>query len=162
LESPYAPSVVPTVMARVHLSSCLCACCDCFDCACGHLALNFALFLSSLQSTPWAQSSAYQAALVHEGRNPTGLSLVGRGDPTGRGKGFAFIREDPKKAKEEAAPPPGVKAQADGTITGGAVWGTPALQPGNAKGFAANDGSLGLSRVCTTQKLCVCIDTPIC
>lgn len=55
---------------------------------------------------------------MHEGRNPTGLSLVGRGDPTGRGKGFAFIRDDPKKAKEEAAPPPGVKAQVDGTITG--------------------------------------------
>lgn len=72
-----------------------------------------------MQNTPWAQSQAYQSALVHDAaRNPASLTLVGRGDPTGRGKGFSFIREDPKRAKEEAAPPPGVTAQADGTITG--------------------------------------------
>jgi hypothetical protein len=49
------------------------------------------------------------------------LLLAGRADPTGRGRGFAYTREDPKKAKEEAAPPPGVKAMGDGTITGGGV-----------------------------------------
>lgn len=72
-----------------------------------------------LQNTPWAQSQAYQAALVQDTtRNPASLTLVGRGDPTGRGHGFSFIRDDPKKAKEEAAPPSGLQAQADGTITG--------------------------------------------
>ena len=50
------------------------------------------------------------------------MSLTGRGDPTGRGRGFAFTREDIKKAKEEAAPAQGVKAQADGTITGEDSW----------------------------------------
>lgn len=72
-----------------------------------------------LQNTPWAQSQAYQAALVQDTtRNPASLTLVGRGDPTGRGHGFSFIRDDPKKAKDEAAPPSGLQAQADGTITG--------------------------------------------
>jgi hypothetical protein len=70
-----------------------------------------------LQNPPWAQSSAYLSAL-RDTRNPAHLALTGRADPTGRGRGFAFTREDPKKAKDDAAPPPGVKAQADGTITG--------------------------------------------
>jgi hypothetical protein len=46
------------------------------------------------------------------------LALTGRGDPTGRGRGFAFGAEDPKRIKEEAAPPSGLKAAADGSITG--------------------------------------------
>jgi hypothetical protein len=70
-----------------------------------------------LQNPPWQQSAAYHAAL-RESRNPAVLLLAGRADPTGRGRGFAYTREDPKKAKEEAAPPPGVKAMGDGTITG--------------------------------------------
>ena len=75
-----------------------------------------------LQNNPWAQSAAYQASLVSDVRNPAALTLVGRGDPTGRGRGFAFVRDDPKRAKEEAAPPPGVQAAADGTITGGLLY----------------------------------------
>lgn len=69
------------------------------------------------QNPPWAQSAAYQSAL-RDVRNPTAMTLIGRGDPTGRGRGFAFTREDPKKAKEDAANAQGVKAQADGSITG--------------------------------------------
>jgi len=69
------------------------------------------------QNPPWAQTAAYQSSL-RDVRNPTAMTLIGRGDPTGRGRGFAFTREDPKKAKEDAANPQGVKAQADGSITG--------------------------------------------
>lgn len=92
-------------------------CKNCCSCVFYLPAVHF-LFVCSAQNSPWAQSAAYQSAL-RDTRNPTPMTLTGRGDPTGRGRGFAFTREDPKKAKEEAAPPPGVKAQADGTITGG-------------------------------------------
>lgn len=69
----------------------------------------------SLQNPPWAQSASYSAAL-RESRNPTALQLTGRGDPTGRGRGFSYMREEVKRAKEEAGP--AVKAKDDGTITG--------------------------------------------
>eukprot|EP00775_Hariotina_reticulata_P011322 gene11322-11472_t len=66
---------------------------------------------------PWAQSAAYHAAL-RESKNPTALLLMGGGDPTGRGRGFAFTREDLKKGKDDAGTGPGVRAKDDGTITG--------------------------------------------
>lgn len=67
-----------------------------------------------LQNPPWAQSASYSAAL-RESRNPTALQLTGRGDPTARGRGFSYMREEIKKAKEEAA---AVKAKDDGTVQG--------------------------------------------
>ena len=72
------------------------------------------LCLLLLQNPPWAQSASYSAAL-RESRNPTALQLTGRGDPTGRGRGFSYMREEVKKAKEDAA---AVKAKDDGTVQG--------------------------------------------
>ncbi len=66
--------------------------------------------------SPWAQTSAYAAAL-REGRNPVALTLTARGDPSGRGRGFEYIREDQRRPRDEA-PAAGLKARDDGTITG--------------------------------------------
>jgi hypothetical protein len=71
----------------------------------------------AVQNPPWAQAAAYHAAL-RESKNPTALLLIGGGDPTGRGRGFAFTREEVRKGKDEAGAGPGVRAKDDGTITG--------------------------------------------
>jgi hypothetical protein len=41
--------------------------------------------------TPWALTDAFVSAL-HEGRGR--LALTGPGDPTGRGLGFSYMRDD--------------------------------------------------------------------
>ncbi|KIY95912.1 Transcription initiation factor TFIID subunit 1 [Monoraphidium neglectum] len=72
----------------------------------------------ALVAAPWHLSEAYQHVL-REGRPGMLLALTGIGDPTGRGRGFSFVREDARRlAREEAKPAEGLARREDGTITG--------------------------------------------
>jgi hypothetical protein len=66
------------------------------------------------QGLPWDLSDAYQSVLKDQ-KNVL-LMVSGVGDPTGRGRGISFIREDVRRAgREEVA---AIAARADGSIVG--------------------------------------------
>lgn len=46
-----------------------------------------------MQATPWGLTENFNAAM-REGRGR--LALTGPGDPTGRGSGFSYLRDDRK------------------------------------------------------------------
>lgn len=60
----------------------------------------FELLEVAVAATPWALTENFVGAM-REGRGR--LALTGPGDPTGRGAGFSFFRDDPKVACSPAA-----------------------------------------------------------
>ncbi len=68
------------------------------------------------QAAPWKVSDAYVAIL--KDKKLASFLLKGIGDPTARGRGFSFMREEVKKHGKHDAPGPGVTSREDGTITG--------------------------------------------